>query len=501
MKDLRDNFISGLTWTAFSRFGTQGVQFVTTFILARLLSPNEFGIIGLANIFLLIANHVNHIGISAAIIQKKDVDEGHLSTSFWINLMVGGLLTILIFLCSWPAARFFSNDLLRPVMQVLSLIFLLGAFRIVHNAVFSKKLQFRKLAMIEMSAVVAGGIVSVSLAFSGKGVWSLVYGRIANIVTAVSLAWYLSQWRPKFIFQFEKFKQLFHFGWNVMLTNIVGYANGSITLAVIGRAIDSYSVGLYSMTTHLIAIPSRRLTQVISQVMFPVFSRMQNDDQRFKLAYFKVLRTIAMLTFPLLVGLACIAPEFVEVVLGQKWIPIVGIMRALTVMGMIGSLTSTVGSIFCSKGRPDIELKLDILIVCIFLPLLFFCMRWKLNGVVAAIVINHFIMLFLFFGAMKPLLKYKTSELFSALYPPLRNCLFMTFVLVLYRIYYLDRWDNQIILLVTCIIIGATVYITCIRFLSKDLYKELKAILMNRFQRVLKKFKRIDKNPDDIFVS
>lgn len=482
MASLKKEFISGIKWTSVARFGAQGIQFITTFILARVLSPAEFGLVGLAGVFLIIANHISQLGISAAIVQEKDLDEEYLSSAFWTNIFIGSVLTVFVFFLSWPAAQFFSNDKLRPIMQVLSLVYFLGSLRIVQNALFTKKLQFKKVAFLEVISVAVSGALSVGMALAGYGVWSLVYGRLAYILTSLVMAWTLSNWRPRLLFDKDKFNQFFNFGLNVMCTNILSSAGGSVSTAVIGKFMNIVSVGIYNMSMNIIYFPGRLTTMILSSVMFPILSHMQEDTPRLRTAYFNVLKTIATITFPALVGMACVAPEFVRVVLGAKWTGIIGPIRVLFIVGMVDSLVATVGSVFCSTGKPDIELKADFALLVVFFPLVFLGLKFGLMGISVAMVLHRVLSISIFFILLKPVIKYRIKELTASLLPPIRDSIIMGLAVITYGIAFSIFFKNDLILLATSILIGASTYLLILRLFSSYIYTELKQIVTTSFK-------------------
>ncbi|MDP3791007.1 MAG: MOP flippase family protein [Candidatus Omnitrophota bacterium] len=490
-KSLKKDFISGIKWTTAARFGAQGVQFITTFILARLLSPAEFGLVGLAGVFLLIANHVSQLGISSAIIQKKDIDESYLSSAFWTNIFVGLLLTVGVFFLSWPAASFFDNDNLRPIIQVLSLIYFLGSLRIVQNALFTKRLQFKKIAFLEVISVIISGTISVGMAAGGFGVWSLVYGRLAYVLTSLVMAWLLSSWRPRFVFNRDRFNQFFSFGLNVMCTNILSSCGGSVSTAVIGKFLNIASVGIFNMSMNIIYFPSRLTTMILSGVMFPILSHMQEDTVRLKAAYFNVLKTIAAITFPALIGMACVTPEFVKVVLGAKWVGIINPIRVLFVVGMIDSIVATVGSVFCSKGRPEIELKADLALLAILLPLIFLGLRFGLMGIAVAMVLHRILSISIFFILLKPLLNYRIAELLTSIFLPIRDSIIMGLAIMAYRSVFSVFFKNEFFLLLTSVLLGVSLYLLILKLFNSYIFTELKRIIADSFKdKILAIFRR-----------
>ena len=288
-KDLKKHFFHGVVWAGARRFAEQGMQTVTTIILARILSPNEFGVIGIANIFILFANTINNLGILSAIIQRKDIDEGHLSSAFWANMVTGTVLCLAMMALSWPAAHFFRNDQVQPVLFTLSFIFILGALKIVQNAQFSRRLEFGKLATISLWEMGSNSVMTIILAWQGWAVWSLVWGRLFGVLVGVLVAWGASPWRPRFMFQIEKFRELFKFGINSMSVNILTYLGQKNDYVIVGRFLGTAPLGFYTMAYNLVTLPQRKISSILTSVAFPTFAKIQDDNARVAKNYLKIL--------------------------------------------------------------------------------------------------------------------------------------------------------------------------------------------------------------------
>jgi PST family polysaccharide transporter len=428
-KDLKKHFFSGVVWAGARRFAEQGMQTVTTLILARILSPNEFGVIGIANIFILFANTINQLGISSAIIQRKDIDEGHLSSAFWANVVTGVTLCLLMMSLSWPAARFFRNDDVQPVLFVLSFNFILAALRIVQNAQFSRNLQFGKLASLAVWEMLSNSLLTIALAVKGLGVWSLVWGRLFGIGMGTLLAWASSSWRPKCVFQFEKFRQLFKFGIHAMSVNILTYLGQNIDYVIVGRFLGTAPLGFYTMAYNLVTLPQRKISSILTSVAFPTFSKIQDDNARVAKNYLKILSYISFITFPLLLGFMMVCPYFVKTVLSEKWAQAIRPMQIMCVLGMLSSISMTMGSIFYAKGRPDIEFKTDFLNLAALAAALSIGVKYGIIGVAVAVTVVAMIGTPLVFLVITRLIKTTMKDVYRSLHPALISSLSMAAVI------------------------------------------------------------------------
>lgn len=424
-KDLKKHFFNGVVWAGTRRFAEQGMQTVTTLILARLLSPNEFGVIGIANIFILFANTINNLGISSALIQRKEIDEGHLSSAFWANMATGTVLCLIMMAISWPAAHFFRNDQVQPVLFTLSFIFILGVLKIVQNAQFSRNLQFGKIATISLWEMGSNSVMTIFLAWQGWSVWSLVWGRLFGVFVGVLIAWGASPWRPRFIFEMEKFRQLFKFGINAMSVNILTYLGQNIDYVIVGRFLGTAPLGFYTMAYNLVTLPQRKISSILTSVAFPTFAKIQDDNARVAKNYLKILSYISIITFPVLFGLMMLSPYFVKIVLGEKWLPIVQPMQVMCVLGMLSSIATTMGSIFYAKGRPDIEFKADILNLAALAGALTIGVKFGIVGVAVAVTAVAMIGTPLIFLVITRLIKTTMKAVYQSLYPALISSLSM----------------------------------------------------------------------------
>ncbi len=429
-KDLKKHFFHGVVWSGTRRFLEQGIQTVTTLVLARILSPHEFGIIGIANIFILFANTINRLGIVSALIQRKEIDEGHLSSAFWANMVTGVTLCLIMMSISFPAAKFFQNEEVQPVLFTLSFIFIIGALNVVQTAQFSRSFQFGKLAGFSIWEMSTNAVISIGLATAGFGVWSLVWGRLGGVLMGVVVAWYSSSWRPKWLFNPAKFQELFKFGIYSLSINILTYLGQSMDGIIVGRFLGVGPLGIYTMAHNLVSLPQRKMSSVIASVAFPVFSRIQDDHARVSRNYLKMLRYISFVTFPLLIGLMVLAPLFVRIILGEKWAAAIVPIQIMCVLGMYSSLSTTVGSIFSAKGRPDLELKTDVVLLIALAGFLMVGVRYGIIGVAVAVTLMSLVSKPFIFYIVARLLRIRLLEIYKANFWAFISSLVMALVML-----------------------------------------------------------------------
>lgn len=380
--DLRKKTIHGLVWSAISQVGQQISQILIAVILARLLSPDDFGLLGMATVFTGFVAIFGELGISSALIQKQDINEEHLSSAFWLNIFTGILLTLIFIMGSSAIARFYNRPELKLIMFALSFNFVFTSFAIVQRTILTKDMNFKALATRDMLAFVISGILGIYLAYNGYGVWSLVYQLFSFTVISSILLWVVSKWRPKFIFSISAIKDILGFSLNLTGFNIVNYFARNIDQLLIGKFLGAQALGFYSLAYKMMLYPLQNISMVANRVMFPAFSKIQHDLENVRNIYLRMVKAASLITFPLMFGLFIIAPELINVILGPKWQAVAILIKIFCVCGMVQSIGVISGNIFLSQGRADIQFKFGVIgsitvFVCIAIGL-----QWGILGVV-----------------------------------------------------------------------------------------------------------------------
>ncbi len=378
---LKQKTIKGLAWSGASQAGKQISQFIVTMILARLLSPDDFGLLAMATVFVNFAMIFSEMGISSALIQKQDTHDRHYYSAFWFNIVVGLCLTLFFIAVSPLIARFYKKPELVPILAVISLNFFFSSFVIIQQTILTKEMDFRKLAIRDIIAVIISGIVGVVLAYNGFGVWSLVFQSVIFTLANAVLLWTVSSWRPKFSFAMADIKDIFHFSANLTGFNIVNYFARNIDQLLIGKFLGAQALGYYSLAYKIMLYPLQNVSQVIVKVMFPAFARMQGELEKVRIAYMRMIKAISLIVFPLMCSLFAIAPDFVHFVFGIRWTPIIILIQILSLCGLVQSISTTGGSIMLSQGRADMQLKFGALGSFFVFIAVLLGIKWQLVGV------------------------------------------------------------------------------------------------------------------------
>ena len=365
--ELKSKIVSGLFWRFMERSGTQGIQFFVSIILARLLLPKDFGLIGLITVFIAIANVFIQSGFGAALIQKKEVDEQDYSSVFYFSLVISLVLYLILFLLAPLIAGFYAEPLFIRVLRVLAVSLFLGAINTVQNAVISREMKFKKSFFVSIGGILASGSVGITLAYRGYGVWSLVYSSLAGQLAATVILGCTVRWRPKLTFSFKKLGEMFDFGSKLLFSALLDTAFNNLYTLVIGKLYNQTTLGYYNRAQSMPAFIANNLDGTITSVMFPALASCQNDQRRLKEMMRRMMVTSAFLIMPMMFGLAVVARPMVVILLTEKWLPSVPFLQLLCFQFAFLPLHTANLQAIMAIGRSDIFLKLEILKKILFL--------------------------------------------------------------------------------------------------------------------------------------
>lgn len=348
-------------WSLLQNIGNKGIQFVVMLILARLLTPEAFGLIGMLMIFIQVSQTLVQAGFSQALIQKKDTDEEDYSSVFWINLVISIALYLILYVSAPLIAHFYDQPQLTNLARGFAFVFIINAFSYVQDARLTKQMRFKTLTIIQIPSTVIGAIVSITMAYLGYGVWSIIALQLATRLVYAIQIWIYAKWKPLLQFNKKKATDLFNFGSKLMFSGILHTVFQNIYLVIIGKYFPLSSVGYYQNADNLVKTPSKTLTSALSKVTFPALSSVQDDDIRLKIGYKKVIQQILFWLCPLFLLAAIFAEPLFRFVLTEKWLPAVLYFQILCVVGIFLPLNSFNLNILNVKGRSDIFLKLEII--------------------------------------------------------------------------------------------------------------------------------------------
>lgn len=463
----------GVMWNGISQILSQVFQLAVIIILARLLFPQDFGIVGMAAIFTGFISRFNELGLSAAIIQRKNIDELHLSTSFWTSLGTGIILCILTVIVSPYIAEYFEEELVEPILIISSISFIFGALTVIPRTIFTKSLDFKKIAIIEILATVISGIIAISLALSNFGVWSLVIGNISITLIQALLFLQMNEWRPSYKFSIPHFKELFAFGGHVMGSGVMNYIDTNIDYLVVGKMIGATALGYYTLAYNLITFPLYKISTIITRVTFPAFSKIQDDNINLKIGYLKVVRYISMITFPMLAGMFVVAPEFIMVVYGSKWQPMILTLQILCLAGALKSIGTTVGTILLSKGRADIQFKWNFFTMIVMTIAVLIGVKYGIEGVAAMVTISTLSLFFIIQKITNNLINLSMYNYLKVIYPSMAGSISLMMGVSVYKKIMILYGISHFEMLLSSIIVGTLIYIFFMYLFFNEFFKEM----------------------------
>ena len=409
---LKQATTKGLFWSSVERFSNQGVQFVFSIILARLLSPSDYGIIAMVTIFFAVAQSFVDSGFSNALVRKTDRVEEDLSTCFYFNIGVGIIAYIVLFLIAPLVANFYNQPILSPIIRITGLGVILNSLCVVQQALFTIKIDFKSQAKITLSATVISGIVGILLAYQGYGIWALVWQGVASSIVRMGLLWLMSKWRPRTGFSKSSFNYLFGYGSKLLASGLLDTIYNNIYPIVIGKFYNPAQLGNYSRALGWAQLPSANITSILQRVTFPVLSAIQDDSLRLQNSYRRLLKLSAFIVFPLMMGLASMASPLIRVILTAKWDGCVLYLQILCFALMLYPIHAINLNLLQVKGRSDIFLRLEIikkiigvviLIITIPLGITAMCLGMVFSSIICLIINTYYTSRFIDVGLLTQL--------------------------------------------------------------------------------------------------
>jgi len=392
VQDLDSKIRKGVAWTSLAQIGAQIASLVIAVILTRLLSPQDFGLVGMVLVFTGFAVVFNDMGFGAALVQKLDVDQHHKNAVFWMSIVIGALLTLVMAAAAPYIASFYGIPALQPLTVAISVIFFINAFATVKVALLQKAMDFRTLAAAQLIGTVLSGLLAIYLAFSGYGVWSIVVMYIAYALFYVLVLWIIAPWRPDLSLRWSALKDLSRFSSNLVGFSAFNYWTRNGDNLLIGRFVGSAALGFYARAYTILLVPVWQVSSIISNVMFPALSAIQDDIERVREMYLKAICVISLITFPLTLGLLVLSGPFVLALFGEKWAEMIPILQVFGLLGAIQSIGTTVGWIYQSQGRTDVMFRWGLISGSIFIVSFAIGLRWGALGVAVAYTIANFLL-------------------------------------------------------------------------------------------------------------
>ena len=396
---LKNKTVKGIVWSSVERFSVQGIQFLVMIVMARLLTPKDYGLVGMVAIFIAVAQSLVDSGFSQALIRKQNRTETDNSTVFYFNIVVGILLYLVLFAIAPWVADFYNSPELTALMRVICLSVVFNSFVVVQRALLTVNIDFKTQARASLTAAVVSGVIGIGMAYSGFSYWSIVAQQLVNLGLNTLLLWIFTRWRPRWIYSWGSFRELFTFGSKLMVSGLLDVVYRNMYLLVIGKVFTASSLGYYTRANQFAEFPSSNLTGIMQRVTYPVLCQIQDDDERLAQIYRRFLRLSAFLIFPLLVGLSAVAEPFVLLLLKEQWLFAATLLQIICFAMMWYPIHAINLNLLQVKGRSGLFLRLEIikkaiavLILCVTIPmgLIAMCVGQILSSLIALIINTNY---------------------------------------------------------------------------------------------------------------
>ena len=369
--NIKAQAVKGVIWSTIERFSMQGVQFILGIIMARLLTPHDYGLIGMIFIFMSISQVFIDGGFTNALIQKQNRSETDYSTVFYINIIISIIFYIILYLLAPYIASYFEQPLLKDITRIYSISLILNSLVAVNRTKLVIAVDFKTQTKISFTSALLSGIIGVTYAWLGYGVWALVIQALTSSIFNIILSFYYVKWIPMWTFSYTSFKNLFSFGSKLLIASLISNIYSNLYIFAIGKKFSAYSLGLYTRADHFAQFASSNLGNILSRVSFPILSQIQDDNEHLVRAYKKYIQMSALIIFPLILGLCGVAKPLISILLSEKWIDCVILLQILCFCYLWNCITTINLNLLNVKGRSDLVLKLEMIKKSIAFTILF----------------------------------------------------------------------------------------------------------------------------------
>lgn len=474
-ENVKSKTLSSLIWKFAERSGAQIIQFIVSVILARLLTPSDYGLIGLITVFISIALVFAQSGLGQALVQRKNIDTVEFSTVFYFSMAFSILLYIILFLCAPLIAGFYKSYKLINVIRVLGITVIIGAINSVQQAYVQKTMQFKRFFYSTLSGTLVSAIIGIAMAYSGYGIWALVWQQVSNQLVNTIVLWFTVKWRPILTFSIKKAKRLFTYGWKLLCSSLLDTIYNNIYSLIIGKFYTSSDLGYYNRGKQFPMLVIQNVNSAIDSVLFPVLSGAQDDKSKLKAMVRRSIVTSTFIIFPCMAGLAAIAKPLTILLLTEKWLPAVPFIQFCCFTYAFWPIHTANLQAIKAVGRSDIFLKLEIIKkivgitgLCISLPFGLYAMMWMRC---LTTIISSFINAF----PNKKLLGYSYLEQVKDMLPSFINAVAMCLIIICVNL--LDL--NSILTMIIQIILGAGIYIGFSKMFKLECFEYILSTLKN----------------------
>lgn len=481
---LKEQAISGVLWNTIGKFTSYGIEFIVGIILARLLTPKEFGLIGTIMVVIVLSQVFINSGFSQAIIRKQKCTQKDYSTVFFFNLAVGILLFFVLLITAGPISSFFNNPELKPLIQILGIGLIISSLTLIQSSILTKRIDFKLQSKISVIASILSGVIAIVMAYMGFGVWSLVVKSLIQQAFISILLWHWNKWKPDLVFSIESFKELFGFGSKLLLSGLIGTLLKNVNYIIIAKYFTPQDLGYFTRAEMFQKVPSENVSAIVTSVGYPVLATIQEDKLRMKTVFRKMFVNTFFIIAILMAGMASTAKALILTLVGDQWLPSVILLQMLCVFGVMLPLSSMNVNILNVVGRSDLYLKLQLYVQLLVIPNIFIGIFYGIKALIGGMIIIEFISYAIFNHESNKILNYPIKEQLK----DIRQSLMLAFLMAVFVLvigYFIAF--SPIITLSIQVITGITIVIAAGEILKLDEYNFLKITILEkiRFTKII----------------
>lgn len=480
-KDLKTATMTGMVWSFVETTLKQGTNVIIAIILARLLSPADFGLLGILMIFITISQAITDSGFSSALIRQKICTDEDYSTALLTNLGISIGLYVLLFFGAPFISAFFNEDAITQLLRVIGVVLILNAFGIIQRVQLTRDLNFKKQAGITFISSIISGVLGIGTAIYGMGVWSLLIKTISQQFIEVILLWLTNNWKLILTFNRGSFKSLFSFGSKLMISAIIDTVFRRLFYFVIGKYFNAITLGYYTQADHLGNLPAQNLTRAVQRVSYSSLSKVKDDEEKLKINFRTHLKAVMLISFPLMLGIAAAADTIVLTLLGEQWAPAIPFLKLMAITSMLYPLHALNLNIIQIKGRSDIFLKLEIIKKILVIPVIFIGIKWGVISMLYGLLIVSCIAFFLNSYPSGKMLKYPGYEQIRDLLPSFFiGCFIFILILMMNNIF--DKGTFE--LFISQVSIGIIAYFAILELFRFSEYLKFRTFLIGLLKKI-----------------
>lgn len=476
MTSTKNTIIKATKWSAIEKLSVQFVQFFISIIIARLLAPSDYGIIGMIAILLGISQSFIDSGFSQALIHKTNRDEKDCNTVFLFNILIGIICYAVIYIISPYVAEFYNMPILTNVTRVIALSIPIRSLTIVQIAILTARTDFKSQSSAAIPAAIISGIFGIYIAYRGGGVWALVWQELSYLIIHTIIIWIITKWKPKILFSIESFKDLFSYGSKLLFSGLIDTIYNNSFALIIGKFYNAADLGKYTKAKTFPYFISVNLSSILQRAIFPILCQYQEDNDRLILIYQKYLRTCITVTTPLILGLCALASPIINLLLSEKWMSIVPYLQILCFFYILSPITMLNNNIYQAKGATDVFLKLEIIKKVIGFTCLCVSIPFGLKAVCISSVIGNIISLTINMSMTFKIIPLKFMEQIKNIIPVFVIGSIMAIITYCVTLLF----DSSIYQLIFGIVIGVIVYSTLNWIFNKETMQDIIHYIIKR---------------------